>query len=101
MKYVLEFLEEAVVDLRESFIWYESKKIGLGQEFYNCVRDGIKKIQNSPSRFQRILRNVRKYVLKKFPFTIFYTLNEENYNIKIIAIYHNSRNPYIWQNRNF
>ena len=37
MKYDLEFLEEALEDLQESFIWYESKKIGLGKEFYNSV----------------------------------------------------------------
>ena len=42
MKYDLEFLEDALEDLQESFIWYETRKIGLGMEFYNCVKEGIK-----------------------------------------------------------
>jgi len=36
---------------------------------------------------------------KKFPFNIFFNIDEDVYKIKIIAKYHNSRNPYILQNR--
>jgi len=99
MKYDLEFLEEALEDLQESLIWYESKKIGLGQEFYNSVKDSIIRLQEFPKRSQKILTNVRRFVLKKFPFNIFFIIDEDVYKIKIIAIFHNSRNPYIWQNR--
>ena len=31
---MLELLEEALNDMIESFIWYESQKKGLGEEFY-------------------------------------------------------------------
>jgi plasmid stabilization system protein ParE len=99
MKYDLEFLEEALDDLQESFIWYESKKIGLGQEFYNSVKNAFIELQEFPKRSQKILTNVLRFVLKNFPFNIFFVIDEEVNKIKILAIYHGSRNPYIWQNR--
>jgi len=99
MKYKLELLEDALNDMIESFVWYESQKKGLGEEFYFCIKDGLKRLRGTPKRFQKIFLNVRRLVLRKFPFNIFYIFNENTDIIKIIAIYHNSRSPLQWKNR--
>jgi len=99
MRYELDISDRALTGLDEAFIWYESKNVGLGFEFYEHVKKGIQNIFNSPKSFQIIIENVRRYVIKQFPFNIYYTVNENVKKINIIAIYHNSRNPEVWKER--
>jgi toxin ParE1/3/4 len=38
-------------------------------------------------------KNVRAYKLKKFPYNLYYIVNENKNTIRILACFHNNRNP--------
>ena len=52
--------------------------------------------QNSYA-FPKTGNNLRKYVMKKFPFVILYLIDKTI--VKIIAVFHTSRNPEIIDDR--
>ncbi len=97
MRVKVEFSNDAEEDLDESFLWYELQKPNLGKEFIKCIEDGLIKICNSPHRYPVVYENVRRFIIKKFPFCIYYYISHSK--IKVIAVFHNSRNPKIWEKR--
>ena len=80
-------------DILEANSWYENKKKGLGKEFLNELEDIYNRIQNNPNQFPVINHLYRKAVLRKFPFIVFFIIEEDK--IYVIAVFHVSRNPNI------
>jgi toxin ParE1/3/4 len=39
-------------------------------------------------------KNIRSFKLYKFPYSLFFIVDEEQYTIKILSCFHNSRNPF-------
>ena len=97
MRVKVEFSSNAEEDVDEAFLWYEFQKPNLGKEFVKCVDDGLNKISISPKRYPVVYENVRRFIIKKFPFCIYYYITDSK--IKVIAVFHNSRNPKIWVKR--
>ena len=89
--------EEAKKDLAEGYAWYEKRQPGLGRELVFSVEAAIIEIGRRPLTFQIIYKNVRRAVIKRFPYTILFI--ESNDVISVIAIFHARRNPRIWQRR--
>ena len=87
----------AEVDLKVAFEWYNLQKENLGNEFISEVDFTIKRIKINPLQFPIKQKDIRKAVLKRFPFTIYFVVNEKL--ITVFAIFHNSRNPVIWKKR--
>ncbi|MDX2091533.1 MAG: type II toxin-antitoxin system RelE/ParE family toxin [Kofleriaceae bacterium] len=92
---------EAAADeeLIDEIVRYELRRDGLGSEFLSAVRDAVRLITENPGAWQASEhgRDVRRFVMDRFPFTIVYTeLTDE---ILIIAIAHASREPGYWRTR--
>ena len=58
---------------------------------------GIENIKQNPNSYPIAHADIRKYTIKKFPFIIYYRIKDSV--IQIIAVFHNSRNPEIWNKR--
>ncbi len=54
-------------------------------------------IKQKPNSFPIVHKDLRKYIVKKFPFVIYYRIID--LKIQVIAIFHTSRNPEIWNER--
>lgn len=96
-QYKIELSSEAEDDFEKSYEFYATENEKTADNYYKEVDNSLKKIANSPQLYPKVHRNVRKYVIKKFPFIIYYKVT--NLVIRIIAIFHASRNPEIWKNR--
>jgi hypothetical protein len=81
----------AELDLHSSFEFYELQKDGLGQEFMTQVDLTIQCIKLNPFQFSQEKQNIRKALVERFPFAVYYFLNDDLINI--FAIFHFSRNP--------
>ncbi len=95
--YKVVILPIAKKDIKESFVWYNSRQKGLGKRFTKEVRNTTKLICLNPTSFSIRYDNVRTTILKTFPFMIHYII--DNDMIVVIAIFHTSRNPNILKNR--
>ena len=53
-------------DIESAAAWYEARREGLGQEFYDKVLEAIGKIEANPEGFAKVFRDARKVYLRKF-----------------------------------
>ncbi len=91
------FRSQAEEELEEAQGWYEERTRGLGQEFVTCVQAAIEAIRRNPEQFQRVDGEVRRALVRRFPYAILYLADPEA--IAIIAVFHSSRAPADWQRR--
>ena len=99
MKFSFEFHRDAEDEFLESYIWYEEGKDGLGDQFFDEVERKLQLITQKPEMFPFDEFPIRKAILKKFPFTIFYEFNAASKRIYVVGIFHSKRNPQVLKKR--
>ena len=87
----LRYTDRAKNDLELSFEWYEKQRRGLGFEFLDCIEIAIKEILTFPEMFQICYLNFRRIVIRRFPFSVFYTIEDKE--IIIHSVFDNRQNP--------
>ena len=84
-------------DLRSAFRWYESQRAGLGDEFLRVVDQKLEAIRSFPEANAVVYRHVRRAVVSRFPYLIFYVAGANR--IDVLAVMHHARNPIRWPSR--
>ena len=74
--------------------WYDTQHAGLGEEFLTSVRARLETIRAFPEAYPTMYRKVRRAVVQRFPYVIFYMLNPGK--IIVLAVLHTSRSPASW-----
>lgn len=97
MKYKLVITYVAEKDIHEAALWYKNIRTNLGHEFIESIDSSIKLIQQLPESFPKVYKNIRRILLKRFPFGIFYLIDKKK--IIILAVFHVSRDPRSWKTR--
>ena len=77
--------------------YYSNISQHLGEAFVNEVESGIERVLSHPKACQCIEGNVRRCLLRRFPFGIYYCIEDEE--IVIYAVMHMSRRPDYWRDR--
>ncbi|NBD17101.1 MAG: type II toxin-antitoxin system RelE/ParE family toxin [Cyanobacteria bacterium] len=89
---------EAIEELDGAVAYYEDQKVGLGFNFLVEVEQALGKIQQNPNLgVVYKVTGLRRYVIQRFPFLIFYAELEEY--IWVVAIVHGKRRPDYWRRR--
>lgn len=88
---------EAEEDLSESYRWYERQRPGLGDDFLLRVEAALDSISYDPEIFATIHKDVRRKLIRRFPYGIFYVIGQNK--ISVLAIVHTKRHPKHWKNR--
>jgi len=92
--YRLKFSGRAVREIGEAFSWYEEQRSGLGAEFELFFELQLKRLVENPLLYAEILPGVRRTLLPRFPYGVFYTL--KNDLIHVLAVIHLARHPRRW-----
>jgi len=85
---------EAELDMSEAAFWYEQQQRGLGQEFLEETLAVLKRLGETPLACELIYRSARRALLRRFPFAVFYTFEENA--VLIVGVLHGSRHPRHW-----
>lgn len=93
----IELSDEAEVDFDKSYEFYYEDSLKVADTFFKRINLGFENIKQNPESYPVAHKDVRKYVEKKFPFVIYYRIIDTV--IQVIAIFHTSRNPEIWNER--
>lgn len=93
----LELTPEAESDLAEAFDYYEGQLAGLGPEFLATVEQQFEWLAQNPMQYQVSHRDVRRAVLRRFPYAVFYLF--ENEAVIVLAVEHQARDPDHWKQR--
>ena len=61
----------AAAEIETAYRWYEKEREGLGSEFLEAVEKMVQAIAENPERFPVIRKDIRRAVLRRFPYSIF------------------------------
>jgi toxin ParE1/3/4 len=78
----------------EAWDWYESRREGLGAEFGTCVEAAIARAARSPDINPRVHGEVRRALVRRFPYGVFYVV--EGQALLVLAVAHARRQPGYW-----
>jgi len=96
MNYKCKILPQAKKDIREAARYYNQQQNNLGLRFLKEVDSKVTTICRHPGAYQVRYRQVRMALLKKFPHSIHYLIDEEIKQIFIIAVFHHAQDPAKW-----
>jgi len=92
-----ELTPEAESDLAEAYDYYEGPIPGLGDEFVATLEQQLERVVENPAQYQEIHRGVRRAVMRRFPYAVFY-IGEQN-AVVVLAVEHQARDPKHWKQR--
>ena len=92
--YRLKFSGRAVREIGEAYDWYEAQSQGLGSEFELAFELQLKRIEQVPLLYPETLPGVRRTLLPRFPYGVFYAVRGDL--VHVLAVMHNARHPNRW-----
>ena len=66
-------------------------------EFLDAIETAVAEILENPSASEMLTEGQHRKVIRRFPFSIYYTKYHET--IRILSVAHQSRKPYYWRDR--
>lgn len=97
MKRPLRFLPEAAEEISETRFWYEHRQSGLGDDFLEHLDRALAQIHDRPLSFPLVNRTVRRALLHRFPYCIYFVLT--GHELVILAVLYGGRKPSEWRRR--
>ena len=99
MSFRIVFLPEVLNDIQEAIDWYNLKQIGLGRKFYIALKKHQSILKAKPLIFNIRYDEIHCQKIGNYPFMFHYKVDLENKKIIVLALFHTSRDPKIWDLR--
>src|SRR5207247_9991893 len=93
----LSFGATAQAEFDGAAVWYDARRAGLGKDFVTEVQRILDTIVNQPDRYPVVYGDVREAAVRRFPYCVYYRAKADR--VVVIAVFHTSRNPAVWQAR--
>lgn len=84
-------------DVERNASWYDEQRLGLGESFIDSVLGSFGGLMRDPERYRKVHGDVRRYLVKGFPYVVYYVVNGED--VKIFAVMHSRRDSRHWRRR--
>ena len=88
---------DAEAELIEAVQYYERRVATLGVQFLNEAARATSIILETPERWNIIAEDVRRCLMLRFPYAIYYRALPDC--VRILAFKHHSRHPDYWRDR--
>jgi len=95
----LEIIPLAQHEIAEAAKYYRNRQPGLDDEFLAEIDDAVARISANPVSFELVRSGIRRYLVKRFPYGIYYRMPDEN-TVRIIVVRHHRRRPGYGMRRN-
>ena len=89
--------EAAEAEINKAADFYDLESPGLGSVFIDEIQKAIERIAEFPEAAPLIRERVRKKALIKFPYSLVYSIRQDE--IRILAVAHQKRHPFYWRER--
>jgi plasmid stabilization system protein ParE len=93
----VELNPAALREIDDAFEWYLERSLQAAEAFIRELNSALALIASAPAIWPRFEAGTRRYVLRKFPYSIIYV--EIPAGIEVIAVAHQKRRPRYWQAR--
>ena len=78
-------------EVEEACDWYDERKDGLGDEFFQELEAVLVLIARNPQAFPKASEDGRKGRLRRFPYAVYYRMLADR--VRILAVLHDRRHP--------
>lgn len=85
------------LDIQAAAVWYEDQRAGLGMRFLDELDVIFRRIEDNPRQFPRIDSNVRRALLRHFPYGVYFI--DDSNALAVLAVLHLHREPDMWKSR--
>lgn len=93
----LGFHPEAVAEVRGATRWYRKRDSDAAEAFLTEFERALLRIAEAPERWPVFEAGLRRFVLRRFPFSIVYRLTSGQ--VEVLAVAHGRRRPGYWRDR--
>jgi len=93
----IEILEIARREYDEAKDFYETEQPGLGSQFKEQIKHSLLRIQQYPQAWPPERKEIRRYIVHKFPYKILYSIQADK--IIVLTFAHLHRQPDYWIDR--
>ena len=97
MNMKIDILEIARREYDEAKEFYEIEQPGLGAQFEEQIRHSPLRIQQYPQAWPPERKEIRRYLVHKFPYKILYSVQHNT--MVVLAFAHLHRQPDYWVDR--
>jgi plasmid stabilization system protein ParE len=97
MSLPVTFHRAASAEFIEASAWYETKRIGLALEFMDEIERCVSLASKRSLQFAVVREDIRRVVANRFPYSVYF--RAEQHRIVVLAVFHGSRDPAVWQAR--
>jgi plasmid stabilization system protein ParE len=94
---VVDWLDEATEESRESYRWYAERSIRAATGFVAELDRAVEAISENPERYPTHLHGTRRYLLRRYPYIVVYRV--EAVRVVVVAVQHCKRQPGYWAGR--
>lgn len=94
MPYSINLTPAAVEDIQTAMDYYNSRSVNLGFRFTDEVDNSLQAIAKMPEAYGYRYKNVRAKLLYKFPFLVFFIIDDKKFIVKILRIFNTNQEPY-------
>jgi plasmid stabilization system protein ParE len=93
----LEYLEEALEEAEAAARWYAERSVSAAVGFSEEIEAAESAIMQFPDAWPPYDHGTRRFLLRRYPFSIVYRV--ESRRILIVAVAHGHRRPGYWKTR--
>jgi plasmid stabilization system protein ParE len=97
MSLPVTFHRAARAEFIEAAAWYEAQRSNLGVEFITEIERCIALAAEQPQLYAVVHKNIRRATAERFPYSVYFRVEQRR--LVVLAVFHGSRNPVIWQTR--
>jgi plasmid stabilization system protein ParE len=77
---------KAELDISNAAVWYEHERPGLGHRFLDELDELLEQIERSPLQFPEIESEVRRGLLRRFPYGVYFVVGSRG--TVVLAVLH-------------
>ena len=93
----LEYLDEALEEAEAAARWYAERSATAAIGFSDEIDAAEAAIARLPEAWPRFDHGTRRYLLRRYPFSIVYRV--ESHRVLVVAVAHGHRQPGYWKSR--
>lgn len=94
---VVKLLPEAETEVVESERWYAQRSPSAAVALVAELGDALDLIARTAETWPRYRRRTRRFVLRRFPFSVVYRIEDDV--VYVVAVAHAKRRPEYWRRR--
>jgi len=92
MPFKVYVLLQAQREIDEAIEYYAEISPSIPRKFISDLKNAYNKLSKVPYYQKRYL-NFRGFPMKRFPFILFFTVDEKQQKVRIVSCFHTSKNP--------